>query len=89
LIEARNEGETMLRATEKSLGDERAAELSPEERRAIDGAVAKLRAAMAGTDYKQIRERIDELNQATMRLAELMMNRILETTLEGKRLDEV
>jgi Fe-S protein assembly chaperone HscA len=89
LIEARNEGETMLRATEKSLGDERAAELSPEERRAIDAAAAKLRAAMAGTDYKQIRERIDELNQATMRLAELMMNRILETTLEGKRLDEV
>jgi molecular chaperone DnaK len=89
LIEARNEGETMLHATEKSLADERAAELSADERRAIAAAVANLRAAMVGADYKLIRARIDELNQATMRLAELMMNRVLQTTLEGKRVDEV
>ncbi len=89
LIEARNEAELMLHATGKSLRDERAAELSAEEHRAIAGAVASLRAAVAGADYKAIRARIDELNQATMRLAELMMNRILEAALEGKRLDEV
>jgi molecular chaperone DnaK len=89
LIEARNEAELMLHATGKSLRDERAAELSAVERRAIDEGVASLRAAVAGSDYKAIRARIDELNQATMRLAELMMNRILEATLEGKRLDEV
>jgi molecular chaperone DnaK len=89
LIEARNEGETMLHATEKSLADERASELSSDERRSIGAAAASLRAAMVGADYKLIRAQIDELNQATMRLAELMMNRILQTTLEGKRVDEV
>ncbi|MBI3669150.1 MAG: molecular chaperone DnaK [Acidobacteria bacterium] len=89
LIEARNEGESMLRATEKSLAGDQAAELDPAERRAIDAAVAALRQAMAGSDYKLVRTRIDELNQATMRLAELMMNRALATALEGKRVAEV
>ena len=89
LIEARNEGETMLRATEKSLAQEQAAELDPAERRAIKAATAALRQAMAGSDYKLIRARIDELNQATMRLAEMMMNRALATALEGKRLEDV
>jgi molecular chaperone DnaK len=89
LIEARNEGETMLRATEKTLAEERAAELSPAERRAIDESVARLRAAMAGKDYKLVRARIDELNQATMRLAELVMDRALQAAVQGKRVEEV
>ena len=92
LIEARHEGETILRATEKSLA--RAAEdlsvgLDPAERRAIEAAVAALRQAMAGGDYKLIRARIDELNQATVALAERMMNRALATALQGKRVAEV
>jgi hypothetical protein len=36
-----------------------------------------------------IRTNIDELNQATMHLAELVMNGALHTALEGKRLDDV
>ncbi len=89
LIEARTEAETILRAAEKALAEEQAAELSAEERGKIDPAISALRAAMTGTDYKLIRARIDELNQATMHLAELMMNRALATALEGKRLDQV
>jgi len=34
----------------------------------------KLRLAMGGEDYHQIRRSIDDLNQATMRLAELIMD---------------
>ena len=89
LIEARNEAETILHATDKSLGQEQAAEVEPAERRAIDSAVAALQEAVAGTDYKLIRARIDELNQATLPLAERIMNRALATALEGKRLEEV
>jgi hypothetical protein len=44
---------------------------------------------MAGTDYKLVRQRIDELNQATTNLAEILMNSALQTALEGKRLDDV
>jgi molecular chaperone DnaK len=89
LIEARNDADTILRATEKTLADPRAPELSDEERRAIDDGVARLRAAVTGTDYKLIRQRTDELNQATMHLAEILMNSALQTALEGKRLEEV
>jgi molecular chaperone DnaK len=89
LIEARNEAETILAATAKSLTQPAAADLEPDERRRLDAAVLALRTAMAGSDYKLIRARIDELNQATMHLAELMMNQVLHATVEGKRLDEV
>jgi Fe-S protein assembly chaperone HscA len=89
LIEARNEGDAILHATEKSLRDEAAGELPAADRRKIEAAVAALREAMAGADYKLVRARIDELNQATQHLAELLMNRVLHATVEGKRLDQV
>ena len=89
LIEARTEAEAVLAATEKSLSGEGSALLSGEERRAAGEAIAALRAAVAGEDYKAIRARLEELNQATMPLAERLMDRALETALKGKRLDEV
>ncbi len=89
LIEARNEAETILRATEKSLAEEASREMPVSERRAIGRAMTALRDAWEGSDYKLVRTRTDELNQATAHLAELLMNRVLHATVEGKRLDEV
>ncbi len=89
LIEARNEGETILHATVKTLAEQSAAPISVDERRTIDQAIANLRAAMVGWDYKLVRTRIDELNEATMHLAEVVMNSALHTALEGKRIEDV
>jgi molecular chaperone DnaK len=89
LIEARTEAESILHATAKALAEDTAQETPAEERRNIDAAISLLRAAMMGGDYKLIRARIDALNQATMPLAERMMNRALASALEGKRLEEV
>ena len=89
IIEARNEAETILKATAKSLADPRAEELASEERAAIEKSSGELRAAVAGTDYKLVRQKIDELNQATMHLAEVLMNRALQAAVQGKRLDDV
>jgi Fe-S protein assembly chaperone HscA len=89
LIEARTEADAILKATAKSLGDESAAELSADERCRIGAAVSLLRAAVTGSDYKLVRARVDELNQATMHLAEMLMNRVLHVAVEGKRLEEV
>jgi molecular chaperone DnaK len=94
LIEARTEADAILHATEKTLAEPRAAgivasELSADERRGITESVAQLKLAVAGADYKLVRQRIDELNQATMHLAEILMNSALQTALEGKRLEEV
>jgi Fe-S protein assembly chaperone HscA len=89
LIEARNEAETILKATAKAFGGEAVAQLSKDERAAIDQSIERLRDSARGSDYKLIRTNIDELNQATMHLAELVMNGALHNALEGKRLDDV
>jgi hypothetical protein len=39
-------------------------------------------------DYQAIRNAIDELNQGTMRLAELMMDTAVSTALKGKTMDQ-
>jgi molecular chaperone DnaK len=89
LIEARTESESILVATAKALANEQSANLPPEERARIDAAIAALKESVAGTDYKQIRKRIDDLNHATEHLAELMMNSAVSSALQGKNLAEV
>lgn len=89
VIEARTEAESILKATAKALANSNAAGLSGPERAKIDGCVAILKEAMPGSDYKVIRRRIDELNQATEHLAELLMNSAVQSALEGKKLAEV
>jgi molecular chaperone DnaK (HSP70) len=88
-IEARTEAETILAATQKALGTPQVASLPADERAAIDAAVAALKESVSGSDYKLIRKRIDELNNATMRLAELVMNSAVSTALQGRKLAEV
>jgi len=88
-IEARNEAESVLAATEKGLAGEAGQSLGAAERAGIAAAVASLREAMGSEEYKLIRARIDALNQATANLAEAMMNQVLHATVEGKKLSEV
>ncbi|HUC53096.1 MAG TPA: molecular chaperone DnaK [Candidatus Cybelea sp.] len=89
VIEARTESETILTATAKALGNPQSSGLSAEERARIEASVAALRESVAGSDYKLIRKRIDELNHATEHLAELLMNSAVSTALEGRKLAEV
>jgi len=92
LIEARNEAESVLLATDKALRREdieAPGETTGEERRALQEAISALRGAMAGTDYKSIRAYLEVLNQASTPLAERMMNRALGAALEGRNLREV
>src|SRR5256712_683254 len=89
VIEARTESESILTATAKALANPQAAGLSADERARIDASVAALQESVAGTDYKLIRKRIDELNHATEHLAELLMNSAVSTALEGRKLAEV
>jgi Fe-S protein assembly chaperone HscA len=88
-IEARTEAETILAATQKALNTPQAASLPRAERENVDAAVAALKESVHGNDYKLIRKRIDELNNATMHLAELVMNSAVSTALQGRKLAEV
>ncbi|PYU87006.1 MAG: molecular chaperone DnaK [Acidobacteria bacterium] len=89
VIEARTESESILAATVKALANPQAAALSAEERAKIDASVAALKESVADNDYKLIRKRVDQLNQATEHLAELLMNSAVSTALEGRKLAEV
>jgi Fe-S protein assembly chaperone HscA len=94
LIEARNEAETIVLATEKSLRRPDFAQLagrevSPSEIASIEKAVAALKAAMAGTDREVIHEATHALNDATRHLAEVMMNNSVREALAGKNVEDV
>jgi Fe-S protein assembly chaperone HscA len=94
LIEARNEGESVIQATEKSLrrpdfAEIESADLQPGERERIESTLDALRQVMAGSDRDAIRDRTHILNHATQHLAEVMMNRGVREALAGKNVKDV
>ena len=89
VIEARNEAELVLNATEKGLRDENIGELSNEERSEISASVTHLQEAMKSDSHTVIREAIDRLSKATQRLAELNMNSAIRVALKDKRVREI
>jgi molecular chaperone DnaK len=94
LIDARNEAESVIQATEKSLRRPDFAQIAAEELQAgevgrIEMALAHLRHAVAGSDRAEIQEKTRILNQVTQHLAEVVMNRTVKAALAGKRVEEV
>jgi len=88
IIEARREADTILTALEKGRKNEAWSKLRTDERDQIGKLETGLRAVKDSDDYQAIRKGIDVLNQATMRLAELMMDTAVATALKGKAMDD-
>ena len=88
VIEARNEAEIILTALEKGRRAPVWQRLSEDEKTQIAQREAELNGARKGNDYKQIRGAVDALNQATMNLAELMMDSAVSSALKGKNMDK-
>ncbi|HKT80869.1 MAG TPA: Fe-S protein assembly chaperone HscA [Vicinamibacterales bacterium] len=94
LIEARNEAESVIMHTEKSLRVQEFAEianrdLSAAEVEAIHAALARTKQVLAETDRDVILRATHDLNEATKHLAEVMMNRSVQAALAGKNVDEI
>jgi molecular chaperone DnaK len=87
-IEARTEAETILAATAKALANPQSHALAAEERAKIVAGVNALKESTSGSDYRLMRKKIDELNEATQHLAEVMMNSAVNSVLQGKRLED-
>ena len=87
VIEARNESDTILAALEKGRKNPAWEQLTSRERDDIGKLENALNAVMPGDDYQAIRSAIDVLNQATMHLAELMMDSAVSTALKGKTME--
>src|ERR1700756_3421286 len=88
IIEARNEAETMLTALEKGRGSPAWGELTSDEQKRITKLEKALNEIRKREDYAAIRKAIDELNQGTTHLAELMMDSAVATALKGKTMEQ-
>src|SRR5208283_4989656 len=87
VIEARNEADTMLAALEKARNGPAWEQLTSRERNDVDKLEKALTAVMPHDDYQAIRSAIDALNQATMHLAELMMDTAVTSALKGRSME--
>jgi Fe-S protein assembly chaperone HscA len=87
VIEARNQANTILTALEKGKDNPAWRVLTSEGRKQIEKHEKTLRSLQGGDDYQAIRKAIEILNQATMRLAELMMDSAVTSALKGKTMD--
>jgi molecular chaperone DnaK len=87
VIEARNEGETILAGLDKGRKSAAWNQLAPEEKKRIAEAESALLKSKVANDYAAIRHDIDVLNEATMHLAELMMDFAVSSALKGKNME--
>jgi molecular chaperone HscA len=86
LTEAQVDADRIVAATESALrtdGDL----LSPDERKAIDDAIAAVNARRDGDDHQALRASAEALNNATTEFAARRMDRSMRAALAGKRVD--
>ena len=93
LIEAKNEAESVVMHTEKSLrssdfADIARTELAPGEQKRIEQALAGLKHVLTSSDKDAIQQWTHVLNDATKHLAEVVMNRSVQAALSGKNVDD-
>src|SRR3989454_876060 len=94
LIDARNEAETVIMHTEKSLRAPEYAEIAKTEftlgeQKRIEQALADLKAVVNAPDRDTIQQKTHALNEATHHLAEVMLNRSVHAALSGKSVNEL
>jgi len=94
LIEARNEAESVITATDKTLRSPEfpavaAEELASGEQKRIEQALAGLKHVIKSDDREAILLWTNVLNDATRHLAEIMMNRSVKSALAGKNVDSL
>ena len=68
-VDARNQSDTLLHSTEKNL-KEHGSKVSDADKKVIETASANLRNSLKGTDVEDIKKKIQELVQASMKLGE-------------------
>ena len=89
LAEQRIEAERILFATEQAVQVDAALIEGPEERAAIEAAIAAVRAAVAGEDHRAIATRIEQLDHAAKAFAGRRMDRAIRLALKGRSAGEL
>ncbi|HWT63244.1 MAG TPA: molecular chaperone DnaK, partial [Ochrobactrum sp.] len=70
-VEAKNQGESLLHSSEKSL-KEYGDKVSTEDKQAIEGAIAALKTSLEGDDAEDIKAKTQALAEASMKLGQAM-----------------
>ena len=86
--EARVEADAILGAVDKAKEDAAFEALAESERAAIDRSINELKLAYHSDDHLLIRDQIEKLNQATMALAEAIMNEAVGKALKGTNIND-
>ena len=84
--EARVEADTILAAVEKARRHDAYFELNDGERAAIDQAINELLLVYHADNHDLIHQKIEQLNEVTMKLAENMMNTAVRGALKGTKI---
>ena len=88
VIEARNEANAIIVATEKALARGKAL-IGDHEHQGIQRVIQQLREVKESDDHRRIRAGITELEKVTHHLAEMLMDATLKEALESKKLSDV
>jgi Fe-S protein assembly chaperone HscA len=94
LIDERNEAESVIQATEKTMRSPEFSEiarhdLAAGEQQRIEAALADLKAVIGSDNRELIHEKAHALNDATKHLAEVAMNRSVQAALAGRNVKDV
>ncbi len=84
--EQRVEADAILLAIEKAKKHDAYSDLTDDERAAIDKSINELLLVYNSDDHHRIAAKIEEVNQATMKLAENMMNTAVRGALKGTKI---
>jgi Fe-S protein assembly chaperone HscA len=87
LIEARNEADTILAAVEKAPLHPAWQHLTEDEREEIAALSNSLGVAKLGEDLPAIRQNTEDLDKATRRFAELMMDQAVSSAIRGETME--
>jgi molecular chaperone DnaK len=73
LVEVRNQAEALVHSTDKMLSDF-GEKVGAEDKAVVEAAVAELKTAAEGEDVEAIKQKVDAVAQASMKLGEAMYN---------------
>ena len=85
LAEQRVDGQRLIEATRAALAAD-AGLLKPEEKTAIEAAVASLEKLLPGKDHRKIRQAVEALNHATEEFAGRRMDEGIKRALSGRKI---
>lgn len=87
LIDLRNESETVIRATHRTIADVREV-VSEEDVKDVQEAAEFLAKLLKGEDAEAIAKALDDLNKKAEPFAEIVLDRITRATVTGKKLSD-